>query len=137
MRPEETAKMTDQSVPEAKTVLAVDDNELNLKLFSKALVRAGYRVIEARTGEECLARLRGERPAVVLMDVKLPGMDGIEATRRMKSDPALAGIPVIVVTAYAMQEDRDKAFDAGCAEFMTKPFHIRELVEAVHRFSGA
>ena len=116
-----------------KTVLAVDDDDLNLKLFSKVLVREGYRVLEARTGEECLERLRGERPLVVLMDVKLPGMSGIEATRRMKADPALAGIPVIVVTAYSMQEDRARAFEAGCTEFITKPFRIRELVEAVQR----
>jgi two-component system cell cycle response regulator DivK len=121
---------------ELKTVLAVDDNELNLKLFSRALVRAGYRVLEARTGEECLACLQRLRPDVVLMDVKLSGMSGIEATRRMKADPTLAGIPVIVVTAYAMQEDRIMAFDAGCVDFITKPFHIRELVEAVRRFAG-
>jgi two-component system cell cycle response regulator DivK len=119
-----------------KTVLAVDDSDLNLKLFSKALGRAGYRVLEARSGEECLTRARQERPHVVLMDVKLPGMSGIEATRQMKAEPGLAGIPVIVVTAFAMEEDRLRAFEAGCDEFMTKPFHIRELVEAVQRFAG-
>jgi two-component system cell cycle response regulator DivK len=132
----DTSTVTVQSRPEPKTVLAVDDNELNLKLFSRVLVPHGYRVLEARTGEECLEILRKERPHVVLMDVKLPGMSGLDATRIMKTDPALAGIPVIVVTAYAMEEDRMKAFEAGCVEFMTKPFHVRELVDAVRRVAG-
>jgi two-component system, cell cycle response regulator DivK len=128
--------VTEQKAAEPGTILAVDDNELNLKLFSKALVRAGYRVLLARTGEECFELLKTERPGVILMDVKLPGMDGIEATRRLKADAALATIPVIVVTAYAMQEDRAKALDAGCVEFITKPFHIRDLLEAVRRVAG-
>jgi two-component system cell cycle response regulator DivK len=131
------SKVTETLGSKTKTVLAVDDNDLNLKLFSKALAREGYRVLEARTAEECLELLKHEHPHVVLMDVKLPGMNGIEATRQMKSQPALAGIPVIVVTAYAMEEDRAKAFEAGCVEFLTKPFHLNELIEAVRRVVGA
>ena len=121
---------------ETKTVLAVDDNDVNLRLFTKILARAGYRVLEARTGEECLVLARQEHPQLILMDVKLPGMNGVEVTRKMKAEPGLAGIPVVVVTAYAMEEDRTRALEAGCAEFMTKPFHVQDLVETVRRIAG-
>jgi two-component system cell cycle response regulator DivK len=121
---------------ETKTVLAVDDNDVNLRLFAKILSRAGYRVLEARTGEECLVLARQEHPQLVLMDVKLPGMNGVEVTRKMKAEPGLAGIPVVVVTAYAMEEDKTRALEAGCAEFMTKPFHVQDLVETVRRIAG-
>jgi two-component system, cell cycle response regulator DivK len=128
--------MSERQRVELKTVLSIDDNDVNLKLFSRIRVRAGYRVLEARTGEEGLALARKEQPHVVLMDVKRPGMDGFEATRQLKAEPLLAGMPVIIITAAAMVEDKAKAIEVGCNEFPSKPFHIQELVQTIRRTRG-
>jgi CheY-like chemotaxis protein len=120
---------------ESKRILVVDDNELNIKLFTKILVREGYQVIPAETAEKCFQLIRNEKPDLVLMDMKLPGMDGLEATRLIKADPATAGIPVVAVSAYAMEEDARRARDAGCDACVTKPIDMKLFVETVHRFA--
>ncbi len=111
----------------------VDDNEMNLKLMSGILSRAGFVVVTAQTGEEALATAQHEVPSAVLMDVTLPTIDGLQATRLMKSDQALASIPVVAVTAWATSEDRERAKHAGCVDFIEKPFRINTLLDVVRR----
>ena len=109
---------------------------MNLKMFSAVLDRAGFVTVTAMNGEDALETARRERPSVVLMDVSLPTIDGLEVTRRMKSDPELAQIPVIAVTAWVSPEDRERALSAGCAEFLSKPVSMKDLVSAVRRLAG-
>lgn len=113
------------------TVLVIDDEELNLKLLSHILTRDGFHVIVAQSAEDGLRLIKAERPCLVLMDIWLRGMDGLEATRRIKADPDLASIPVVAASAHAMEEDRQRAADAGCSAYLTKPFTRQEILEAV------
>lgn len=119
-----------------KTVLVVDDDELNLKLFRAMLTREGYAVLTSQTGEDGVRIALSEHPAVILMDVKLPGIDGLEATRRIKADPTTAAIPVIAVTAWAGEEDRLRAREAGCVEFVAKPVDLKGLMALVRSLAG-
>ena len=114
-------------------VLIVEDNPDNRDIYSTILRFRGYEVLEAGDGEEGV-RLAGEHlPAVILMDVAMPGIDGWEATRRIKADPRTAGIRVIAVTAHAMAEDRRRAEEAGCDGYLAKPVEPRVVVEEVAR----
>jgi two-component system cell cycle response regulator DivK len=108
-------------------ILIVDDNPQNLKLARVLLLGEGYDVATAADAEEALRVLEGFDPALVLMDVQLPGMDGLELTRRLKADPARAGILVVALTAYAMKGDEEKAVAAGCDGYIAKPLDIEEL----------
>lgn len=128
--------MNADAAPGKKVVLVVDDNDLNLKLISVIMNRAGFDVLTAATAEHALEIARSALPHLVLMDIKLPTMDGLEATRIMKADPVLAPIPVVALTAWARAEDRDRALAAGCAHFLTKPIDIRELVRVAQRVTG-
>ena len=119
-----------------KTVLLVEDNEDNLIVYRTILDHVGYRVIEARDGEEGVARARSDRPDLILMDVSLPKMDGWEATRRIKADEATRQIPIIAVTAHALDDDREKATQVGCDGYLAKPVAPRRVVEEVERFIG-
>jgi two-component system, cell cycle response regulator DivK len=119
-----------------KTILVVDDEELNLKLLRYILTREGYRVISATSAEEGLELLKIDPPDLVLMDIRLAGMDGLEAARRIKLDPASAPIPIIAVSAYAMEEDFQKAARAGCDAYLAKPFTRREIVDMVRKFTA-
>jgi two-component system cell cycle response regulator DivK len=107
-----------------KTVLVVDDDDQNRKLFRLVLGRAGYAVIEAATGAQGIAQARAHRPDLILMDVRLPDIDGLEATRRIKGDPRTSGIPVVAVSAFAMKEDAERAQRAGCVSYLTKPVDL-------------
>lgn len=110
-----------------RTLLIVEDHELNLEALSRLLTRRGYLVLGAQSGEEGL-RMAAERPPdLVLMDIGLPGIDGYEATRRLKADQATAPIPVIALTAHALVSDREMAFQAGCSDFDTKPIDMARL----------
>ena len=120
----------------AKTVLLVEDNEDNLIVYRTILDHVGYRVIEARDGEEGVARARADRPDLILMDVSLPKMDGWEATRRIKADEGTRQIPIIAVTAHALDDDREKATQVGCDGYLAKPVAPRRVVEEVERFIG-
>ena len=112
-------------------ILIVEDNEKNMKLARDVLTFKGYRVAEAVTGEEGVAAAGKERPDLILMDYQLPGIDGIEAFRRVRDDPATAHIPIIAVTASAMPEEANKMKQAGFDGFLTKPINIKEFTAAV------
>lgn len=120
----------------AKTVLLVEDNEDNLIVYRTILDHVGYRVIEARDGEEGVARALADLPDLILMDVSLPKMDGWEATRRIKADEGTRRIPIIAVTAHALDDDREKATQVGCDGYLAKPVAPRRVVEEVERFIG-
>ena len=112
-------------------LLLVEDNEMNRDMLSRRLVKRGYEVVVALDGEQGLAMARAEAPALVLMDMSLPGLDGWEATRRLKVMPETRGIPVIGLTAHAMAGDREKAIAAGCDDFDTKPVELPRLLEKI------
>lgn len=109
-------------------ILLVEDNELNRDMLSRRLQRKGYTVILAETGEAGLAQAEQASPDLILMDMSLPVMDGWEATRLLKSNPALQSIPVIALTAHAMSGDRQKALEAGCDDYDTKPIELTRLL---------
>jgi CheY-like chemotaxis protein len=112
-------------------ILIVDDNLANLKLVSFLLTAKGYEVSTALNAEEALATLDARRPRLILMDLQLPGMDGLELTRSLKSRATTRSIPVIAVTAFAMKGDEQKALDAGCDAYITKPIDTRQLPRVV------
>jgi CheY-like chemotaxis protein len=114
-------------------ILLVEDNELNRDMLSQRLVRRGHEVLGAASAAEAIATAEAELPDVVLMDLSLPGMDGLEATRRLKSNPLTERIPVIALTGWAASEDRDRAIAAGCDEFDTKPIELARLLEKIAR----
>jgi two-component system cell cycle response regulator DivK len=114
-------------------VLVVDDNPQNLKLVRVLLGREGYQVVTAVDGEEALTVLESFRPRLILMDLQLPGLDGLSLTRRLKGDPATAGIIIIALTAYAMKGDREKALEAGCDDYVTKPIDVEDLCITIQR----
>jgi CheY-like chemotaxis protein len=112
-------------------ILLVEDNEMNRDMLSRRLVRSGYEVMMAMQGEEGVALARTASPDIVLMDMSLPVLDGWEATRLLKSDPATREIPVIALTAHAMSGDREKAREAGCDDFDTKPVEYARLLSKI------
>src|SRR5690606_16014131 len=112
----------------AMKILLVEDNEMNRDMLSRRLLRRGYELVFAMDGQEAVDKARSEAPSLILMDMGLPVIDGWEATRRIKADPATAAIPVIALTAHAMAADRDKCLAAGCDDFDTKPVDIARLV---------
>ena len=112
-------------------ILLVEDNEWNLDMLSRRLRRKKFGVTVATDGEEGLEKARSERPDLILMDMSLPVLDGWEATRRLKADPEIRDIPVIALTAHAMAEDRQRAFDAGCDEYDTKPVEFPRLLRKI------
>jgi two-component system, cell cycle response regulator DivK len=110
-------------------ILLVEDNEMNRDMLSRRLVRRGFDVLLAEDGLKGVEVATSEQPDLVLMDLSLPGIDGWEATRRLKADPQTAAIPVIALTAHAMSQDRDKAIEVGCDDFDTKPIDLTRLLE--------
>ncbi len=117
-----------------KRVLVVEDTEDNRRIIRELLTSAGYETIEAVTGEEGVAMAAEHRPDLILMDVQLPVLDGYEATRRIKANPALRHIPVIAVTSYALSGDEEKTRAAGCDAYVAKPFSPRLLLAKVRGF---
>jgi CheY-like chemotaxis protein len=109
-------------------ILLVEDNEMNRDMLSRRLVKRGYEVVVAVDGREGVAKARAEAPALILMDMSLPLLDGWEATRELRADPATRTIPVIALTAHAMAGDREKALAAGCDDFDTKPIELERLL---------
>jgi CheY-like chemotaxis protein len=112
-------------------ILLVEDNEMNRDMLSRRLVRSGYEVVIAVQGDQGVELARTASPDLVLMDMSLPVLDGWEATRRLKGDPATREIPVIALTAHAMSGDREKAREAGCDDFDTKPVEYTRLVSKI------
>lgn len=118
-------------------VLIVDDNATNLKLVAYLIRAHGFEVDTAGDASAALAQIAAHRPRVILMDLQLPGVDGLELTRQLKADPATRDIAIIAVTAYAMKGDREKAIAAGCDDYVTKPIDTRTLPAVVARHAGA
>ena len=118
-------------------ILLVEDNDDNREMLARRLVRKGYEVIEAVDGSEGIAQASFLRPDLILMDMSLPVLDGWEATRRIKSDPVTCDIPVIALTAHAMAGDRDKAVDAGCDDYDTKPIDLPRLLGKIEALLAA
>ena len=112
-------------------ILLVEDNEMNRDMLSRRLEKRGYQVVLALDGEQGVGMAQTERPDLVLMDISLPALDGWEATRRLKSAPDTKGIPIIALTAHAMSSDRDKAAEAGCDDFDTKPIDLARLLQKI------
>lgn len=124
-------------MPSRKTVLLVEDNEDNLIIYTTILRFGGYCVVQARDGQAALEAARTVAPDLILMDVSIPYVDGLEVTRRLKSDPATKRIPVIALTAHALPSDRDRALEAGCNGYISKPAEPHAVLAAVRRELGA
>ena len=120
--------------PMPKTVLIVEDNELNMKLFNDLVETRGHRIVQTRNGIEAVDLARKHRPDLILMDIQLPGLNGYEATRRIKADPALRDVPVIAVTSYALSGDEASARAAGCDGYIAKPFSPRTLLGLIKQY---
>jgi CheY-like chemotaxis protein len=118
-------------------ILIVDDNPANLKLARVLLASEGYEVRTAADAEEALAVLKAFRPRLILMDIQLPGMDGLELTRRLKADPAMRGIVILGLTAYAMKGDEERILAAGCDGYVAKPIDTRRLPSQIAELLGA
>ena len=118
-----------------KTILYVEDNEFNRKIVRQLLVRTSYRLIEATDGEAGVTTAREAAPDLVIMDVQLPKLSGLEATRQLRSDPATTGIPIIVITSFALAGDEEKARDAGAAAYLAKPYSPRELLQMIRQLA--
>ena len=120
----------------SRRILVIEDQEDNRAILRDLLTSAGFVVLEAVTGEEGVAAAEREHPDLILMDVQLPGIDGLEATRRIRAVPGLRQIPLIVVTSYALSGDDVKARDAGADDYVTKPFSPRALLATVRQHLG-
>jgi len=120
---------TKKEIP--KKILVVDDNEDNRELVVNVLRNKGYEMIEAVDGEDALQKAKDEKPALILMDISLPKMDGYEVTRRLKSLIEYKEVPIVALTAHAMKGDKEKAFSAGCIGYISKPVDVRELPEQI------
>ena len=120
----------------AKTVLIVEDNELNMKLFHDLLVAHGYATLQTRNGMEALDIARAKRPDLILMDIQLPEVSGLEVTKWLKDDDDLCHIPVVAVTAFAMKGDEQRIRRGGCEAYISKPISMKLFVETIRRFIG-
>jgi CheY-like chemotaxis protein len=118
-------------------ILYVEDNETNVYMLQRRLTRAGFTVVIAMDGEQGIAMARAERPDLILMDLSLPGVDGWEATRRLKASPDTQGIPVVALSAHAMTGDREKALAAGCDDYDTKPVELQRLLGKIRTLLGS
>jgi CheY-like chemotaxis protein len=119
-----------------RTVLLVEDNPHNRKIFSGMLTHAGFRVLEAEDGHQALSIMSGALPDLILMDLSIPGVDGWEVTRRLKSDARTRPVPIIALTAHAMRGDEERAREAGCDGYLSKPISPKKVVEEVKRALG-
>ncbi len=118
----------------AKTVLIVEDNELNMKLFNDLLEAHGYITIQTRDGMEALKLANERRPDLIVMDIQLPEVSGLDVTRQLKQDPELRSIPVIAVTAFAMKGDEEKIREGGCEDYIAKPISVTKFLETVQKY---
>ena len=118
-----------------KTILNVEDNEFNRKIVRHLLARTSYRLIEAGDGEAGVAAAREMRPDLVIMDIQLPKLSGLDATRELRADPGTADIPIVVITSFALAGDDVKARDAGATAYLAKPYSPRELLEIIRKLA--
>ena len=117
-------------------VLLVEDNADNQEIYRTFLEYSGYEVLQAWDGEEGVQMARTQAPQVILMDLGLPRLDGLAATRLLKGDPATSGIPIIALTAHALKEDRERVFEAGCDAFLAKPIEPKHVAAEIARWTG-
>ncbi|MGH7795206.1 MAG: response regulator [Candidatus Binatia bacterium] len=118
-----------------KTILYVEDNEYNLKIVRQLLSRTTYRLIEAMDGEQGVAAARRELPDLILMDIQLPKISGLDATRELRGDPKTANIPIVAITSFALSGDSEKAKDAGATAYLAKPYSPRELLQLIRQLA--
>ena len=118
-----------------KTILYVEDNEFNRKIVRQLLVRTSYRLMEATDGEAGVTAALAERPDLIIMDIQLPRLSGLEATRQLKAAPETASVPIIVITSFALAGDEQKARDAGAAAYLAKPYSPRELLGMIRELA--
>ncbi|MCW2284990.1 two-component system cell cycle response regulator DivK [Rhodoblastus acidophilus] len=119
-----------------KKVLIVEDNELNMKLFNDLLEAHGYQTIQTRNGVEAVSLARAHHPNLILMDIQLPEVSGLQVTQWLKDDPGLADIPVVAITAFAMKGDEEKILQGGCEAYLSKPISVVKFLETVRKFIG-
>jgi len=119
-----------------KTVLIVEDNELNMKLFNDLLEAHGYRTVQTRNGTEAVDLARAHRPDLILMDIQLPEVSGLQVTQWLKDDEELRDIPVVAVTAFAMKGDEEKIRQGGCEAYLSKPISVAKFLETVRNDAG-
>ena len=120
----------------AKTVMIVEDNELNMKLFHDLLEAHGYRTVETRSGVEAVELARAHRPDLIIMDIQLPEISGLDVTRKLKADPELKVIPVVAVTAFAMKGDEERIRAGGCEAYLSKPISVAKFLQTVRQYVG-
>ncbi|MFG1357991.1 response regulator [Xanthobacter pseudotagetidis] len=120
----------------AKTVMIVEDNELNMKLFHDLLEAHGYRTVETRSGVEAVELARAHRPDLIIMDIQLPEISGLDVTRKLKADPELRSIPVVAVTAFAMKGDEERIRAGGCEAYLSKPISVMQFLSTVRQYAG-
>ena len=120
----------------SKTVMIVEDNELNMKLFHDLLEAHGYRTVGTRNGIEALDLARKHRPDLILMDIQLPEVSGLEVTRWLKDDEELRAIPVIAITAFAMKGDEERIREGGCEAYISKPISVSHFLDTIRRLMG-
>jgi len=125
---------TDSTNKSAKTVLVVEDNELNMKLFHDLLEAHGYNILQTKDGMDALRIAREHKPDLILMDIQLPEVSGLEVTKWLKEDEELKSIPVIAVTAFAMKGDEEKIREGGCEDYIAKPISVTNFLETVRKF---
>jgi two-component system cell cycle response regulator DivK len=132
-RPQEDSAPTLQPA-HPKTILVVEDNELNMKLFHDLLEAHGYNILQTRDGMEALKLARQHKPDLILMDIQLPEVSGLEVTKWIKEDDALKAIPIIAVTAFAMKGDEEKIREGGCETYIAKPISVTNFLKTVQQF---
>lgn len=120
----------------ASRVLVVEDNEMNMQLFEYLLEESGFVILKAISGEEALKMVGQEMPDLILMDIHLPGMDGLSVVRQMKNDPSLRKIPILALTAHAMRGDKDRFLQAGCDGYISKPIDIKTFIPSIQKYVG-
>jgi two-component system, cell cycle response regulator DivK len=120
----------------AKTVLIVEDSELNMRLFNDLLEAFGYKTVKSRDGRQAIPLAREHKPDLIIMDIQLPEISGLELTDRLKKDNALRHIPIVAVTAFAMRGDEQKIMAAGCDAYLSKPISVTTFLETIRKFIG-
>ncbi len=120
----------------SKTILIVEDNELNMRLFTDLLQAHGYGTVQSVDGSDAIDLARENKPDLIIMDIQLPGLSGVEITKMLKADQDLQHIPVIAVTAFAMKGDQEKIMEAGFAAYIAKPISVPSFLESVNKFLG-
>ncbi len=122
--------------PTSKLVLIVEDNELNMKLFNDLLEAHGYRTLQTKSGVEAVELARKNRPNLILMDIQLPEVSGLQVTRWLKDDDELKSIPVVAITAFAMKGDEEKIRQGGCEAYLSKPISVAKFLETVRAYAS-